>query len=67
MKGGVELTKVDINIVGRPKNTTFNIQGNYIDVVAALSQAMIEVAKSNPDVKELVSSACSIIIDEIND
>lgn len=61
------MTKVDIKIVGRPKNTTFDIQGNYIDVVAALSQAMVEVANFQPEGKELVSSACSIIIDEIND
>ena len=61
------MEKVDIKIVGRPGNTTFDIQGNYLDVVSALSQALVEVAKMRPEGKELVSSACTIIIDEIND
>ena len=61
------MKKVYIKIVGRPTNTTFDIQGNYLDVVAALSQALVEVAKMRPEGKEIVSSACTVIIDEIND
>ena len=61
------MKKVDIKIVGRPSNMTFDIEGNYLDVVAALSQALVEVAKMRPEGKEIVSSACTVIIDEIND
>lgn len=61
------MSKTVLELTKEGDDFTLEIEGNYLDVVSALSLALVKVAKIKPNGKEVVTSACSIIIDEIND